>query len=199
MAVTKRTRYEVLKRDNHTCRYCGASAPDVKLTVDHVTPVSLGGYDRPDNLVAACRDCNAGKSSASPDAALVADVAQKAVEWGAAIERYNAARMGDRRKRAAYTNRFEKKWRSWKWGITTTSQGEEFPLPGDWKATIWQFYGTGLPVVELEDAADIACGNRMVDVDRAFRYFCGVVWNKVAEMQDGAKAILEVGDRPDGA
>lgn len=34
MAVSKRTRYEVLRRDNHACRYCGASAPEVKLTVD---------------------------------------------------------------------------------------------------------------------------------------------------------------------
>jgi 5-methylcytosine-specific restriction endonuclease McrA len=39
MAVSKRTRYEVLRRDNHACRYCGGIAPDVILTVDHVTPV----------------------------------------------------------------------------------------------------------------------------------------------------------------
>ncbi|AWN05089.1 HNH endonuclease [Gordonia phage Easley] len=40
MAVSKRLRYEILRRDNHTCRYCGATAPDVPLTVDHVVPVS---------------------------------------------------------------------------------------------------------------------------------------------------------------
>lgn len=28
MAVSKRTRYEVLRRDNHACRYCGARAPE---------------------------------------------------------------------------------------------------------------------------------------------------------------------------
>lgn len=37
MAVSKRLRYEILRRGNHTCRYCGASAPDVPLRVDHVT------------------------------------------------------------------------------------------------------------------------------------------------------------------
>ncbi|WP_075737496.1 HNH endonuclease [Streptomyces acidiscabies] len=63
MAVSKRLRYEILRRDNHTCRYCGASAPDVPLRVDHVTPVALGGTDTPDNLVAACEPCNSGKSS----------------------------------------------------------------------------------------------------------------------------------------
>lgn len=35
MPVSKRLRYEVLRRDSHTCRYCGGAAPDVKLTVDH--------------------------------------------------------------------------------------------------------------------------------------------------------------------
>ena len=54
MAVTKRMRFEILRRDNHACRYCGATAPDVKLAVDHVTPVALGGTDSPDNLVASC-------------------------------------------------------------------------------------------------------------------------------------------------
>ncbi|MGC7224589.1 HNH endonuclease, partial [Mycobacteroides abscessus subsp. massiliense] len=46
MAVTKRLRYEVLRRDNYSCRYCGRSAPEVKLTVDHVVPVALGGSVR---------------------------------------------------------------------------------------------------------------------------------------------------------
>lgn len=41
MSVSKRLRFEVLRRDNHTCRYCGSSAPEVKLTIDHVVPVAL--------------------------------------------------------------------------------------------------------------------------------------------------------------
>lgn len=194
MPVSKRTRFEVLKRDNHTCRYCGGVAPAVVLTVDHVTPVALGGNDDPSNLVAACRDCNAGKASTSPDAPLVADVAAKALEWGAAIERYNAIRLADRRKRNAYVNRFEKKWRSWHWGITRDDKGHEFPLPSDWRPSIWQFYGLGLPIVELEEAVEVACGNRMVDVDNTWRYMCGVVWKKVERMQDGAAALLEADD-----
>ena len=72
MAIPKRTRFEVLRRDNYTCRYCRST--DNPLTIDHVTPVSLGGTDDPSNLVAACRDCNAGKASSSPDAEHVAQV-----------------------------------------------------------------------------------------------------------------------------
>ncbi|MCX4232088.1 HNH endonuclease [Streptomyces ortus] len=64
MAVSKRLRYEILRRDRYTCRYCGASAPEAPLRVDHVTPVALGGTDHPSNLVAACEPCNSGKTSA---------------------------------------------------------------------------------------------------------------------------------------
>ena len=56
MAVTKRTRYEVLRRDGHACRYCGQMAPDVKLAVDHVVPVDMylpGCPPRPEMLIDA--------------------------------------------------------------------------------------------------------------------------------------------------
>lgn len=87
MSVSKRLRFEVLRRDNHTCRYCGVAAPDVKLTVDHVIPVALGGLDDPSNLVAACGPCNSGKTSSSPDAPIVADVEQDALRWSKAMDR----------------------------------------------------------------------------------------------------------------
>lgn len=77
MAVSQRLRYEILRRDNHACRYCGATAPNVKLNVDHVIPTSLGGSDKPDNLVTACADCNGGKTSSMPNAMPVADVKQE--------------------------------------------------------------------------------------------------------------------------
>lgn len=66
MAVkSKRLRFEILKRDGFMCRYCGAEPESAVLHVDHVIPESKGGTDDPDNLVAACRDCNLGKA-ASP-------------------------------------------------------------------------------------------------------------------------------------
>lgn len=58
-------RFSVLKRDGFTCRYCGASAPDVQLHVDHVISRHDGGSDDESNLVAACGRCNIGKSSRS--------------------------------------------------------------------------------------------------------------------------------------
>lgn len=62
-ATSLRTRFEIIRRDGFKCYYCGASAHDGKLTVDHVVPVSLGGITDPSNMVAACGECNIGKSS----------------------------------------------------------------------------------------------------------------------------------------
>lgn len=61
-AISKKLRFEVLKRDNFTCQYCGAKAPDAILEVDHIQPVAKGGKNNILNLITACRSCNSGKS-----------------------------------------------------------------------------------------------------------------------------------------
>jgi hypothetical protein len=189
MAVSKRLRFEVLRRDNHTCRYCGASAPNVALTVDHVTPTALGGSDDPTNLVTACAPCNSGKTSLSPDAPIVADVEEKAVLWGAAIERWNAIRRDQRFERDCYVDFFTDSWDEWSCGPADNRQ--PIPKPADWLTTIWQFHDAGLPLGELQDAVQVACSNSMVKVDNTFRYMCGVAWRKVEQMHNGARALLE--------
>lgn len=59
--LSKRTRFEIFKRDGFKCLYCGATPAQKVLRVDHVKPVAEGGGDEPTNLVTACFDCNAGK------------------------------------------------------------------------------------------------------------------------------------------
>lgn len=61
-ALSVRTRFEVFKRDNFTCRYCGRKTPEVVLEVDHVVPVCDGGTNDEMNLVTACWECNSGKA-----------------------------------------------------------------------------------------------------------------------------------------
>lgn len=61
-SLSKRTRFEVFKRDSFKCQYCGQSAPDVLLHVDHIKPVVDGGLSEITNLVTACVACNLGKS-----------------------------------------------------------------------------------------------------------------------------------------
>jgi len=50
----------VRAREHHTCQYCGVVMPP-DLEVDHIVPRRRGGTDRPDNLVAACHECNQAK------------------------------------------------------------------------------------------------------------------------------------------
>lgn len=67
MAVGKRLRFEVLKRDGFRCRYCGLGTVATLLHVDHVVPVAEGGSDAPENLITACAECNLGKGPVSLD------------------------------------------------------------------------------------------------------------------------------------
>jgi hypothetical protein len=60
--ISKRLRFEVFKRDGFRCQYCGATAPEVVLHVDHITPVAAGGTTDLLNLVTSCAGCNLGKA-----------------------------------------------------------------------------------------------------------------------------------------
>lgn len=58
--LSKKKRFEIFKRDGFKCQYCGRSAPDVILEVDHLLPVAEGGKNDDMNLITSCRDCNRG-------------------------------------------------------------------------------------------------------------------------------------------
>jgi hypothetical protein len=191
MAVSKRLRYEVLRRDNHACRYCGGSAPEVKLTVDHVVPTTLGGSDDPSNLVAACGDCNAGKSASSPDAAVVADVATDALRWSAAIKEATKIHLESQQDEYEYAERFFSYWNK-EW---CTDSGTPFvALPHDWESSILSFRRAGLSVDDLKYAADQAMRNTNIYLNKVWRYFCGICWRMVAERREIAASLIEIED-----
>lgn len=60
--LSKRLRFEILKRDSFTCSYCGLTPPKAVLEIDHIIPISKGGDNNYLNLVTSCFDCNRGKS-----------------------------------------------------------------------------------------------------------------------------------------
>lgn len=59
-------RREVLRRDHHSCQYCGSNK---LLTLDHIIPRSKGGQHSWDNVVAACERCNSRKGDRTPQEA----------------------------------------------------------------------------------------------------------------------------------
>ena len=63
LLMNDKLRYDVLKRDNFSCKICGITAKDgAKLHVDHIVPVSKGGQTTISNLQTLCDRCNFGKS-----------------------------------------------------------------------------------------------------------------------------------------
>lgn len=187
--ISKRLRFEVFRRDNHACRYCGATAPEAKLTIDHVLPVALGGTHEPGNLVTACSDCNSGKSAASPDAQLVADVSADAVRWGRAMTQAADILMREYRERADLHNRFAEAWN--RWGYGPEHDRKRIPIDDDWKHSVDSMLSAGLPLEVLLECIDLAMAASHVKPENTFRYMCGIAWRKVTELREIAGALLE--------
>lgn len=61
--VPSLTNSALFARDNYQCLYCGQYFSSGGLSRDHVHPVSRGGEDRWENVVAACKHCNQKKGN----------------------------------------------------------------------------------------------------------------------------------------
>jgi hypothetical protein len=187
MAVSKRLRYEILRRDSHTCRYCGATAPNAPLRVDHVTPVALGGTDTPDNLVTSCEPCNSGKSSATPDAATVADVSRDAVRWAVAWKQAAEEERLSSSTRAAKTAEvLEEFTRSIKGRYGTAPY-----LPQDAESSVLRWLELGLPQEKIAELIAYTVGRTAVAPDNKWRYFAGCCWSALKEIEKRTRAILD--------
>ena len=63
--IRTRKRLAIYHRDNCRCVYCGKECAQEELTLDHVTPIALGGTNCHSNLVTACMSCNTSKGKKS--------------------------------------------------------------------------------------------------------------------------------------
>ena len=59
----------LFRRDDHRCLYCGSQFRRSELTRDHVIPISRGGGNKWENVVAACKRCNWLKDCQTPEEA----------------------------------------------------------------------------------------------------------------------------------
>lgn len=186
MAVSRRLRFEILRRDGYACRYCGSKAPDVVLTVDHVIPVTLGGGDEPNNLVTACQPCNAGKSSVPADASVVEDVDAAALLWARAIDKVAETRRMEHEGRLIILADFDAIWHAWQ-----DSDGNEIPRDADWETTIERFTMHGISMPEMEAYVREAMTFRYAR--DTWRLFCSKVWRDIGERQEAARRLIEDG------
>lgn len=189
MAISKRLRFEILRRDGHACRYCGARAPEVKLTVDHVIPKALGGTDDPANLAASCGPCNGGKSSGAPDAPLVAEVNQDAMRWqmawAAAVA--EAKRNGEQRAKdvAKVKRNYATAYRG--------RHGEAPVLPDGWQSSVGRWLDLGLTVQLIDEAISAAVGRERIRREDRWAYFAGCCWGTLRKLADRATDLAEAG------
>lgn len=200
MAVSKRLRYEVLRRDGHACCYCGAAAPEVKLTVDHVVPVALGGKDVPENLVTACESCNSGKSSSSPDAPIVANVADDALRWARAMSMATELAQRDRGEEDRFLADMDKSWQSaFVNDAATPEQAKQaiaarFYRDDGWQQSLLRLRAAGLSIDDFSAIFDDVMPRNYIENGRIWRYFCGACWKALQARQDTARRLIDSGE-----
>lgn len=187
MAVSKRLRYEILRRDNHTCRYCGRTAPNVPLRVDHVIPVALGGTDDPTNLVTACEPCNSGKTSSVPDSPLVAQVREDAMRWRMAWTVAVSEAEAEGKQRAKDIAKVKKNYVAAYKGRHGTAP----ILPEGWEASVGRWLDLGLPMALIDKAIASAVGRTYVPAKDRFAYFSGCCWSLLRELADRTQQLAD--------
>lgn len=171
VAISKKTRFDVFKRDGFKCVYCGATPSEsVLLEVDHIHPVAEGGTNDQDNLVTACCDCNRGKG-----AGLLSSVPQPLEEKAALIAEREA------QIRAYYEilelRKERKDEEAWSVAEIFMDRYGQDDIRKDYLSSIRMFLER-LNVFAVREAMDIACSRKNY-APHAFKYFCGVCWSKI--------------------
>jgi len=178
-ALSKKTRFEVFKRDAFTCQYCGSHPPSVILHVDHIHPVAEGGTNDQDNLITACQSCNLGKG-----ARLLSDVPNAIRDM--------AKDLADREEQLRGYNKLLK-------DRAIRIENESWEIAEALEGVIWiddyitenlesiKIFLARLPFEEVLSAAKFAESKFPFDRPRGFKYFCGTCWTKIREAGGGTR------------
>lgn len=180
MAITKKIRFEVFKRDGFKCGYCGKNPPEVTLEVDHIDPRANGGDDDMNNLITACFACNRGKKhiplekippKLQENLEVLREQEDQIKEYRKFIKKVEGRKNKDIEKiEHIFTKSFPG------YGFSETFRA----------VSVKKFLNL-LPLYEVEDAMQRAISkfprNFSGDRDNATKYFCGICWNKIKNPQ----------------
>lgn len=178
-------RFDVFKRDNFICAYCGRTPPTVTLEVDHIIPCAEGGDDAPENLITACWDCNRGKGGTPLDVepAAIPDLKERTEivrEREAQLRAYHEVKREQAKRQDAQLSVV---WEYWfeVWGEKTL---ERYYTP--WESTLRKYIDLIGPD-EVMHAMDVTAQKFRYVTTNAVRYFGGVLKGRLAEAEGRSK------------
>lgn len=171
--ISKKTRFEVFKRDNFTCQYCSAKPPKVPLEIDHLLPVCKKGTNHIDNLITACFDCNRGKAG-NELTSIPKTVLEKSEGKKIALQQYKEYQKILALEKVQIDIDID----SVQYVYSTIFNGWEFT--DKFRISVKKFI-VSLGVEIVIEAMETAC-NKMYHEDKALSYFCGICWNKIREL-----------------
>lgn len=175
-SLSKKTRFEVFKRDGFKCMYCGAHPPAVLLEVDHVVAVAAGGGNDMDNLVTSCEPCNRGKGARDLSA-----VPEGLAEKAAAVSEREAQLKGYHTVMEAKRDRLDEQ----SWELMNMWRDVQDNAPRDWMNSMRMFIDK-LGYFEVREAIEIAMAKGWTySEQKTWRYFCGICWNKLRKQEGG--------------
>lgn len=172
--LSKRTRFEIFKRDGFCCIYCNRNPPSVTLQVDHIIPVSKNGTNRMDNLVTACFDCNSGKSNIE-----LSDIPRTAPDRNPELVREKMDQY------KAYQNWMQKMESLIQLDIQKVEDAlkmtyPDAEFPDSFKNSSIRNFIEKLGVADVVISIHRACDKNIYgNISNTFKYFCGICWNKI--------------------
>lgn len=182
MAVGKRKRFEIFKRDGFQCMYCGGTPPQIVLQCDHIHPVSLGGNDDPENLITSCEDCNSGKSNI-PLEMVSRPLAEQQLRQIELKEQFNEYNRFMEEQRELENEKVEDIGRYW----FDTIKGKKANLIFTAiRANSIRTFLKKLPFVEVKEAVELAICRKpckIKDDGDTWKYFCGICWTKIKRLE----------------
>lgn len=172
-AISKKTRFEVFKRDGFCCQYCSSRPPSVPLEIDHIIPVSKGGENDIDNLITACFECNRGKSD-NELTNVPETISIKIETKKLALEQYKQ-----------YKKILDKERKQMESDVSSvedvySSYYEGWGFSDKFRVSVKKFIKY-LGSEEVIDSMETACNVIYYSENKALKYFCGICWNKIKE------------------
>lgn len=173
MAITKKIRFEVFKRDSFKCQYCGKTPPDVTLEVDHIKPKSKKGTDDINNLITACFDCNRGKKHIELN-----KLPNTIIENSEILKEKESQYLQYQKLIAKINKRIESEIK--KVEYIYNDNFPKYVFSETFKRVSVKNFINKLGLDEVSDAMHKACST-INDADDVLKYFCGICWNKIRQ------------------